>query len=151
MILGMLLVGIYLVYVIALERRRRQSSFGRTLASYPAAQRRRWRALVKKNATDHALRTGGIDEVPTVFLLAEKMRLESLQRLRVVSLVMLMIFYMGEGLVMVAVNAAEGVGFLCGAGMVGAGVVITSLRARSTDEPGRRQARYQRALASRGK
>jgi hypothetical protein len=110
-----------------------------------------------KNASDHVrgLTAEDIVEVPTVFLLAEKMRLESFVRLRLVSLAMLALFYVGEGLIMMAVNTAEGLGFLCGSVVVSAIVVFTLWRGRSVTDAGgrigRRHASYERALVLRGR
>ncbi|WP_298209747.1 hypothetical protein [Ferrimicrobium sp.] len=83
------MASVYLIGLGVLEGRRRKTSFALTLREYPPSQRRQWRRAVKRlncqgasGASTAAQPSSAIDEVPTVFLLAEKMRLESMVRMQ---------------------------------------------------------------------
>ncbi|WP_276974050.1 hypothetical protein, partial [Ferrimicrobium acidiphilum] len=97
----------------------------------------------------------GIDDVPTVFLLAEKMRLESAERMRPFVLVMTLVLLAGEASIMLA----QGLWGFGVADLVGGGVICLVALTRTSRERHRQSSRrvpksirtYKQALALRGR
>jgi hypothetical protein len=155
---GFLVIGFYLIVVGVFEDHRRKTSFAVTLRAYTPSERRQWRRSVRefgRQSGSAPYSHSGIDDVPTVFLLAEKMRLESAERMRPFVLVMTLVLLAGEASVMLTQGLwASGVGDLAGGG-----VICLMALTRASRERHRQSSRrvpksirtYEQALALRGR
>ncbi len=155
---GFLVIGLYLVVMGMFEGRRRKTSFALTLRDYSPPERRQWRRSVRKFGRQSASAPHsrlGIDDVPTVFLLAEKMRLESIERMRPFTLVMTLVLFTGEASIMLTQGLwAPGLGYLVGAGVPCLVALATTSREhhrQSTRRVPRSIRTYEQALLLRGK
>ncbi|WP_298342496.1 hypothetical protein [Ferrimicrobium sp.] len=108
---GMVMVGLAVAVILGIDNRRKRTSYAQVLREYPPAQQRRWRKTVKQLHRQGVLDAAPlpqpgltIDEVPTTFLLAEKMRLESLRRMQPVMMVVLGVEMLGLMLVVSGSN-----------------------------------------------
>lgn len=108
---GMVMVGLALAVILGIDNRRKRTSYAQVLREYPPAQQRRWRKTVKELHRQGVLDAAPlpqqgltIDEVPTTFLLAEKMRLESLRRMQPVMMVVIGVEMLGFMLVLSGSN-----------------------------------------------
>jgi hypothetical protein len=155
---GFLMIGFYLIVVGVFEDRRRKTSFAVTLREYSSSERRQWRRSVREFGRQSASAPHshlGIDDVPTVFLLAEKMRLESAERMKPFLLVMTFVLLAGDASIMLAQGRwAPGVGDLAGLGVAGLVVLTRALRERHRQSSRRvpKSIRtYEQALELRGR
>jgi|GEM_PF-3695632 len=95
-------MGLYVTMWIGHRRRERRASFTLVLNSYPQSARRHWRRVVKASRRSATSPTGletSTSEIPTAFLRAEKMRLESAQRMRPLILATAAVLFLAEGVV----------------------------------------------------
>lgn len=155
---GVLVICFYLLAVGVFEGRRRKTSFAVTLREYSPSERRQWRRSVREFGRQSVSAPHshlGIDDVPTVFLLAEKMRLESAERMRPFVLVMTLVLLAGEASVMLT----QGLWAFGVADLVGGGVICLVALTRTSRERHRQSSRrvpksirtYKQALALRGR
>jgi hypothetical protein len=95
-------MGLYATIFILYIRRERRASFTLVLNSYPQSTRRQWRRAVEASRRSATSPTGletSTCEIPGDFLRAEKMRLESGQRMRPLILATFAILFLAEGVV----------------------------------------------------
>ena len=97
---GFLAIGCYLVAIGMIDDRRRKTSFAVTLRAYTPSEWRRSVRELGRQSGSAPYSHSGIDDVPTVFLLAEKMRLESAERMRPFIFAMTLLLFAGEASVM---------------------------------------------------
>lgn len=107
----MVLVGLALAVILVIDNRRKRTSYAQVLREYPPAQQRRWRKTVKELHRQGVLDAAPlpqpgltIDTVPTTFLLAEKMRLESWRRMQPVMMAVVGVEMLGLMLVVSGSN-----------------------------------------------
>jgi hypothetical protein len=97
-------MGLYLTLWITYVRQERRASCSLVLKSYSKPSRRRWRRAIKgATRASHHWTTLPTDleiatsEIPTAFVRAEKMRLESSQRMRPLLYMTMAVFFLAEG------------------------------------------------------
>jgi len=100
-LLFVLFMGLYFTLWIVYMRREGRASFTLVLRSYPQSALRRWQKIVKASRRSATSPTGletSTSEIPTAFLRAAKMRLESNQRMHPFVLANFALFFLAEGL-----------------------------------------------------
>lgn len=119
-----------------LDARRKRSSFVVALRGSPASQRRRWPRSVRefqRQSLTTSLPHAGIFDVPSVFLLAEKMWLKSAERMRPIVIIMAQVLFAGEASIMFAEKVwIAGVGYLVGGGFV---VLVSLIKSLLSSQP----------------
>jgi hypothetical protein len=158
LISGFLAIGFYLLAMGTVENRRRKTSFAITLRAYSPSERRKWRRSVREFGRwnlPEAQSCVKIDDVPTVFLLAEKMRLESAERMRPFVIVMTLVLFVGEASIMLTRGLwTPGLGYLIGGVFIS--LVALTRSSRQRHSPSARRVpmsirSYEQALVARGK
>lgn len=155
---GFLAIGSCLVAIGMVDGRRRKTSFAVTLRAYTPSERRQWRRSVRefgRQSGSAPYSHSGIDDLPTVFLLAEKMRLESAERMRPFIFAMTLLLFAGEASVMLIQGLwMSGLGYLVGGGVICLVALTRRLRERHCQSSRRvpKSIRtYEQALALRGR